>query len=248
MKGVRLEAKILAICVFSPYLENLTKAVLDSGLEIEDIVPSGLASSKAVLEDRQQELGVAAVDVGAWTTDLAVFEEKSLIHSAVFPIGSAHITNDIAIGLQTDIDIAEGIKKKFGDCFSRKKGRKKIEVPEDPSLSFSQNSLIKIIKPRVSEIFEEVQNELKTISKNKLLPAGVVLTGGGSTLPGMVKLAKKKLGLPCRVSSPQLELENPSWSTSWGLVLTGSELKQREPSTKEKILSKLKKAFKIFVP
>jgi len=251
MKGVRLEVEILAVCAFSPYLGKLTEAVLGAGVEIEDLVPSSLASAKAVLSKRQKELGVACLDIGAWTSDLAIFEEGDLIHLAVFPMGSSHITNDIAIGLQTEIDIAEKIKKEYGTCIYKKRGKdKKVEFSEgDTSLTFTRRKITKIIKPRVSEIFEQVENELEKVSKKKKLPAGVVITGGGSKMPKIVDLAKKELELPCRTAvSKQKGLNDPAWSASYGLLLRGMELNGEEDSIAKKSWTKLKRILRVLKP
>ena len=258
MQGVRLEAEVLVLGGFSPYLKNLTQAVLNSDLQILDMIPSPISSARACLSPRQKELGVAILDVGAGTSGLAVFEEGDLIHLAIFPIGSANITNDIAIGLKTDIDVAERIKIEYGSCLltpkktSRKK--EKIEIGELEPLVFSQKQLVNIIEARVSEIFDQVNKELKKISREKLLPAGVVLTGGGSKLPKIVELAKKELKLPCRLGKPQgfLDFEkDPSLATVCGLVLEGADLETEKSSLilrRTNLLSKLKRIFKIFIP
>lgn len=260
MEGVRLEAEVLVLGAFSPYLKNLTQTVLNTDLQISDITASPLASSRAVLTPRQKELGVALLDIGAGTSGLAVFDEGNLIHLAVLPIGSANITNDIAIGLKTDIDIAERIKIGYGSClWQRGEKKEKIEIDETEPLIFTQKKLINIIEARVSEIFEEVNKELKKIGKEKLLPAGIVLTGGGSKLPKMVDLAKKELSLPCRIGKPQgfLNLEkDPSLATVCGLVLGGNDLEDKEDwSGKSGLVvfgkglgAKIKKIFKVFVP
>jgi len=258
MQGVRLEAEVLVLGGFSPYLKNLTQAVLNSDLQILDMIPSPISSARACLSPRQKELGVAILDIGAGTSGLAVFEEGDLIHLAIFPIGSGNITNDIAIGLKTDIDVAERIKIEHGSCLlsSTKAARKKekIEIGEPEPLVFSQKQLVNIIEARVSEIFGEVNKELKKISREKLLPAGVVLTGGGSKLPKIIELAKKELKLPCRLGKPQgfLDFEkDPSLATVCGLVLEGADLEtERSPSMlrRTNLLSKLKRIFKIFIP
>jgi cell division protein FtsA len=270
LKGVRLEAEVLVLAGFSPYLNNLTRAVLDSGLQILDMIASPIASARACLSERQKELGVAILDIGAGTTDLAVFEEGDLIHLAVLPIGSANITNDIAIGLKTDIEIAERIKIEFGNCLLKKgqKGlgrssishsysarmKEKIKLAGEETLIFSQKQLTNIIAIRVSEIFREINKELKKISKEKLLPAGIVLTGGGAKLPGIVELAKKEFHLPVKLGKPKgiegLE-EDLSLATVAGLVLLGKDME--EESSKFSfpsggIISKLKRFFKIFLP
>jgi len=255
LKGVRLEAEVLALGGFSPYLMNLTQAVLDSGLQILDREPSAVASGRACLTEKQKELGVAILDIGAGTSDLAVFEEGGLIHLAVLPIGSANITNDIAIGLKTDIEIAERIKVEFGKCFLKNGSKKeKIELESQETLVFSPKELTNIIRARISEIFREINKELKKISKEKFLPAGIVLTGGGAKLPGIVELAKKEFRLPIRLGKPKgiADLEgDPSLATVCGLVLLGEDLEGETGKSSFSaggIGSKLKRVFKIFIP
>jgi cell division protein FtsA len=255
LKGVRLEAEVLTLGGFSPYLKNLTQAVLDSGLQILDRTPSAVASGRACLTEKQKELGVAILDIGAGTSDLAVFEEGDLIHLAVLPIGSANITNDIAIGLKTDIEIAERIKIEFGSCLLKNGQKKeKIELEDQDTLIFSPKELTNIVRARISEVFREINKELKKISKEKFLPAGIVLTGGGAKLPGIVELAKKEFRLPTRLGRPKgiAELENdPSLATVCGLVLLGQDLEGetgRPSFSASGIGSKLKKIFKIFIP
>lgn len=257
LQGVRLEVDVLALGGFSPYLKNTKQAVLSSDLEILDIIPSSIAAARSTLSDRQKELGVALVDIGAGTTSLAVFEEGSLIHLAVLPMGSGNITNDIAIGLKTDIDIAERIKIEYGSCFFKGKDRKqKINIGEEKPLVFSQKFLIKIVSYRILEIFEQINKELKEISKAKLLPAGLVLTGGGAKLTGIVELAKNKLHLPIHLGKPKgiAGLEgNLSLATACGLALSGFDLEKKEGGFEfgDRIVSKIKKALKalkIFIP
>jgi cell division protein FtsA len=257
MQGVRLEAEVLAVGGFSPYIKNLTQAVLNSDLQILDVIPSPLASAAAVLSPRQRELGVAVLDIGAGTSGLAVFEEGDLIHLAVFPVGSDNITNDIAIGLKTDVELAEKIKIEFGSClFQGQDKREKIQSEEEP-LVFSKKMLARIIEARVSEILEEVQKELKKISKQGTLPAGVVLTGGGTRLPKMVELAKKELKLPCRIGKvsgfSNLE-EDFNFTTACGLIKNSLSLEEEKSwagggvQVGGELKEKIKKIFKVFVP
>lgn len=252
LEGIRLEAKVILICAFSPILENLEKALFEAGLEIEEIIPSPLASSRAVLSSEQKELGVAVVDIGAGTTSLSVFGEGNLIDFAVFPVGSSNITNDIAIGLRTEIAIADRIKKEFGSFELREKKRKdkkgKIEIPEK-ELSFPRSFLRNIIKSRISEMFSEVAKSLKKISKETILPGGVILTGGGSSLPGLREFAKQKFELPCYLSGPRgvLSVEEPNFSCCAGLLLSGFDSRE-EGEIGENLKSKLKKVIKIFLP
>lgn len=261
MQGVRLEADVLVLCGFSPFLKNSSQTILNSGLQINDFIPAPLASSRAILTPREKELGVCILDIGAGTTGMSVFEEGSLIHLAIFPVGSGHITNDIAICLKTDIDIAERIKIEFGTCRNSSslgnkssKNAKKIKIEGEEPLVFSKKTLVDIIEARVSEIFDLVNKELKKISRQKLLPAGIVLTGGGAKLPGIRELAKKELKLPCRIGVPRgfpPFQEDPSLSTLCGLILEGgdSEEEQRTfPGFGKGIGSRLKRIFRIFIP
>lgn len=254
MQGVRLEAEVLAITTFSPYLKNLTKAVLNSGLQILDIIPTPLASARAVLTPREKELGVALLDIGAGTTGLVIFEENSLVHLSIFPIGSGHITNDIAIGLKTDIDTAERIKVEFGSSFLPKTSKKeKIEKEDGELLVFSPKFLIKIIQSRLSEIFNLVNKELKKLPCRGLLPAGIVLTGGGAKLPKIKEFCREELKLPCRIGKPGKSppfYDDPRLVSVLGLVMFGIESERESPTFNfgKGIGSKIKKIFKIFIP
>jgi cell division protein FtsA len=154
MKGVRLEAEVLVLGGFAPYLKNLTTAVLNSGLHINDLVISPVSGSRSVLTPREKELGAAFLDIGAGTTGISVFDEGELVHLAVLPIGSGHITNDIAIGLKTDIDVAEKVKLEFGTLsFQGSDKKEKIKLSDGESLVFSRKQLSKIIEARVAYIF-----------------------------------------------------------------------------------------------
>ncbi len=257
LKGVRLETEVLVLASFAPYKNNLNQAISNADLQIADIIPSALAAADAVLTPQQKELGVALLDIGAGTTNLAVFEEGILTHLSVFPMGSANITNDIAVGLKTDVDTAEAIKNKIGSC-SSKSGQKKekIEAEGEEILIFSQKTLNKIITARVAEILGEVKKKLKEIGKSGLLPGGVVLTGGGAKLPYLVELAKKELKLPCRIGKPLnfsgLEAD-PALATICGLVLRGANLTNEESwlgqsFSSSQLKDKVKNFFKIFIP
>ena len=261
LTGIRLEAKVLLLCYFQPYFTNLTQAVLGSKLQISDIVPSPLAAAKAVLTPQQKELGVALIDIGSATTSLCVFEEGELMHLAIFPIGSANITNDIAIGLKTDIAIAESIKKQHGTCqFSKtdkekkENGLKKIEVfNKSSSLNFTKKNLVDIIEPRVSEILDLVQKELKKINRQELLPGGIVLTGGGAKIPKLKELTKETLKLNCIIGEPKgitgLE-DDPALATVAGLALGGADFGDDEGimGVASGVGGKIKKIFKLFIP
>jgi len=255
LRGVRLEAEVLALGGFSPYIKNLTQSVLNSGLEIEDLIFSPLASCRAVLNKREKELGVLVLDIGAKTTGMAVFEQGNLIHLMVLPIGSGHITNDIAVGLKCDIDIAEKIKLEFGSVsFQESNKREKIKLSEEETLVFSRKQLAKIIEPRIIEIFREVNKELKKVSSQRLLAGGVVLTGGGSKLAKIKELAKKEFRLNCRLGVPKNfspAIDDPRLSVVCGLVLTGFDLEGEKPPFSgfgKSLGAKIKKILRIFLP
>ncbi len=256
MNGIRFEVEALIIGGFSPYIKNATQSIIDAGVELNDLILSQIASAKAVLNTREKELGVALLDIGAGTASLVVFEEGNLIHTAVFPVGSNDITNDIAIGLRTDIDTAEKIKLEFGSCLAGKNDKRKEKIKSLESgeeIVFSKAFLRKIIDARVSEIFDLVETELKKISKNQLLPAGIVLTGGGSKIPKIVDLVKKKMKLACRIGEPlnfSPPIDDPSLTTVCGLVVAGNEIEEVDDSDNfgSKIASKFKRLFKNIIP
>jgi cell division protein FtsA len=267
MHGVRLEASILVLCGFAPYLRNSTQAIADTGVKFHKLIPSPLASSRAVISAREGELGVCVLDIGARTTDMAVFEEGMLIHSSVFPIGSGHITDDLATCLKTDIDTAEKIKIEFGSCFNAlgktkridkkikiKPFRKEIEIgDENEELVLSTKKLTEIIEARVSDIFDLANKDLKKIARQGLLPAGIILTGGGAKMPGIIGLTKKELKLPCRIGiSKEIPAfqEDPALSTLYGLVLEADEIEGEEGSVWAPggIKDKLKRVLRVFIP
>jgi len=254
MKGVRLETDVLAICGFSPYIKSVSDAILAAGLGIEDIVPSPLMASQAVLTPQQKELGVAVIDIGAGTTDLAVFEEGDLLYVTSFPVGSENITNDIAIGLRTEPDIAEQVKIEFGQLGAKGRKTMKVEIPDAPPLTFSEKFLSHIIESRMREIFQLITRDLKKISKQGMLPGGIVLAGGGAKLPKIVDFAKKELKLPVKIGIPQgvVSLQSDAaFLGAMGLIgvgegeFQGKGTKYEMPS---QLLLKLKKVFKVFIP
>ncbi len=265
LTGIRLEAKVILLCYFQSYFINLTQAVLSAKLQINDIVPSPLAAAEAVLTPQQKELGVALIDMGSDTTSLAVFEEGDLVHLAIFPLGSANITKDIAIGLKTEFAIAETIKKQHGSCMISKSqkdkkntSKKNIEVfGQSESLSFTEKDLINIIEPRVREIIDLIQKELKKIGRQELLPGGVVITGGGAKLPNIKELVRQQLKLTCEIGVLKgidgIE-QDPALATVAGLVLGGAAADDLPIEGvlglgfMKKLFSKFKKTFRVFIP
>lgn len=255
MEGVRFESEVLIIEGFSQYIKNTTQSLLNADIQVNDLSVGVLASAKSVLSNREKERGVAIIDLGASTTSLAVFEEENLLHLSIFPFGSNNITNDIAIGLKTDIDTAEKIKLEFGSCSFSKKDKKNetIESLESQeTISFSRSFLRKIIEARVSEMLDLTKQELKKISKNEMLPAGIVITGGGSLLTGIVELVKKELKLPCRIGNPlnfNPPIDEPKFSVACGLVALGHETEgDHYFKPLSKTVNKIKKIFKSLIP
>jgi cell division protein FtsA len=233
MNGVRLEVDALIIEGSSPFIKNLAKCFDQARIGVEAMVLSPLAAAQAVLTKRQKELGVALLDIGGGTTSVAVFEENDLLLSSVIPVGGSHITNDIAIGLRTSIDVAEKVKLEYGNAVPRDINKKEdIDLAQLNSQEegiVSRYHVAEIIEARLEEIFNLANKELKSIGKDKLLPAGVVITGGTAKLPGIIDLAKDVLGLPAQTGFPVPlgglvdKVDDPSFATSLGLVLWGYE-------------------------
>lgn len=252
MKGVRLEAEVLAICGFSPYIKNTSQAVLDAGVpSINDVIPAVIAGSKSVLTSQEKELGVVFIDIGAETTNVAVYEEGDLVHIAVFPVGADSIRNDIAICLKVDIDTAERIKLDFGS-YQEKKGKdKKVKIEGDEPIIFTEKSINQIVEARISEIFKLTNAELEKVGRKGKLPAGSVLCGGGSNIPKIKDFAKKELKLSCRIGYPQENSfynDDPSFAVAWGLVIEDEESEMDIPSFSFSILSVIKRFLRSFIP
>lgn len=250
MQGVRLEAEVIAVCGFTPYLKNITQSIMEAGIsEINDLVPAVIAGSRAVLTPQEKELGVVFLDIGAETTGMAVYEEGNLVHSVVFPVGSDNIRNDIAVCLKVDIETAEQIKLEYGVCSEKPKKDKKIKIEKGGPVVFTEKSINKIVEARVSEIFSLTNKELEKISRKGCLPGGAVLSGGGAKFPKIKDFAKKELEISCRIGWPQelsFQDEDPSFAAVWGLVL-GEEESKNTPSG-AKIGAFLKRLLKSFIP
>lgn len=229
MKGVRLEMNSLLIECSSIQVRNLTKCIHQSGIDINDVILEPLAASTAVLSKKQKELGVILINIGGGTTSIAVFEDGDLIHTAVLPVGAGHITNDIAIGLRTSIEVAEKVKLEFGNAIPEEISKKEeidlSEVDSKETGFVSRHHIAEIIEARLEEIFGMIDKELKKIDKSGLLPAGAVITGGGAKLPQIVDLAKNSLGLPAQIGFPinlggmMNKVDDPSFSTVIGLLV-----------------------------
>jgi cell division protein FtsA len=233
MNGVRLEVDAMIVEGSTPFIKNLVKCFDQADITVSEFVLSPLTSAKATLTKRQKELGVLLVDIGGGTTSIAIFEENDLLHSTILPVGGNHITNDIAIGLRTSIDVAEKVKLEYGNAspkdISKREEINLSEIDSGEEGMVSRHHVAEIIEARLEEIFMLVNKELKSIGREKLLPAGVVLVGGTAKLPGAVDLAKNVLGLPAQTGFPAQmgglidKVDDPSFATAVGLVLWGIE-------------------------
>jgi cell division protein FtsA len=232
MHGVRLEIDAHVITALTPHVKNLLKSIEMTETAVHRLVVSGLAAARAAVTTQQMENGVAVVDLGGATTNVAVYEEGDLQHVAVLPIGSVNITNDLAIGLRTDLDVAEIIKLKYASAIGQSgKGKpKEIELTHgQEKLSFKTKDIDMIVEARLDEIFELIDKEFKQIDRSGRLPGGVALTGGGANLRHIDEYAKEKLRLPVRVA--QLsgftgisdKASKPEFATALGLMLLDFE-------------------------
>ncbi|OGP84823.1 MAG: cell division protein FtsA [Deltaproteobacteria bacterium RBG_13_65_10] len=233
MNGVRLEAWVHLVTGVVTSAQNIIKCANKAGLDVADIVLQPLASSEAVLSEDEKELGVALLDIGGGTTDLAIFREGSMKHSYVLALGGNHITNDIAAGLRTPAADAERIKKLYGCACSRVcAADERVQVPSVGGRSpreLSRKTLVDIIEPRMEEIFSLVREEIvRSGVERREIPAGIVLTGGTSNLEGIPELAEEVFELPARRGIPenvgglQDIVGNPMYATGVGLVIYGS--------------------------
>ncbi len=231
MAGQRLEVETHIITGAKTAVQNVVKCVHTAGLNVDDVVMQALASAEAVLSDNEIELGVALADIGGSTTDLAVFTEGSVLHSAVIPVGGTHVTNDLAIGLRTSVAEAEAIKMNYGHTLP-------AQIPPEEVIEIRQIGIEKlqgiprryvaeIIAPRAREILALVRAEIRRSGHDRLLPAGVVLTGGGARLMGAVEIGQQVLDLPVRIGLPTgcvgmiEKLNGPSYATAVGLLKWG---------------------------
>ena len=242
MSGVRLEAKVHIVTGAVSSAQNIIKCANRTGLNVSDIILQQIASSEAVLSNDEKELGVALVDIGGGTTDIAIFSEGSIVHTAVLSLGGNHITNDLAVGLRTPTQEAEQLKIKYGSAMSSMISKDEmIEVPgvggRKPRV-LSRKLIAEIIEPRVEEIFSLVQREIIKSGYEDLLASGLVLTGGSTLLQGMSELAEMMFDLPVKKGTPKgfgglLDVvSSPMYATGVGLVLYGS---RHQTSTQFKI-------------
>ena len=244
MSAIRLEVETHIVHASATAVQNLTKCVGMAQVRIDELVAASLAAGEAVLSDTERELGVAVADIGAGTTDLALFIDGSPLHTAVLPIGGNNVTNDVAIGLKTTLIAAEDMKVRHGtaDPGSVADGEEvTVEViGEGDGRTALRSDLATIIEARMRELFEKIGEEIERAGHAGRLPAGLVLTGGASSLAGTAELGREVLQMPVRVAAPSGvggltdNLLTPAFSTSIGLLLWGAEaLTAHEPGRYE---------------
>lgn len=232
MAGVRLEAKVHIVTGAVSAAQNIIKCVRRCGLEVDNIILEQLASSVAVLTEDEKDLGVCLVDIGGGTTDISVYTQGAIRHTAVIPIAGDQVTNDIAVAFRTPTQHAEDIKKKYGSALGQlARENETIQVPsvgDRPPRELHRQRLAEVIESRVEELYELVLNELRRSGFVDIIGSGVVLTGGSAKMEGMVDLAEEVFHMPVRLGVPQYVgglsgvVQNPIYSTGVGLVLLGA--------------------------
>jgi cell division protein FtsA len=231
MSGVRLEAKVHLVTCAVNAAQNIEKCVKRCGLEVDDIILEQLASSHAILTEDEKELGVCVVDIGGGTTDIAMFTGGAIRHTAVIPIAGDQVTNDIAMALRTPTQNAEEIKIKYACALTQLAGADEtIKVPsvgDRAPRDLSRQALAEVVEPRYEELFTLVQSELRRSGFEDMIPAGIVITGGSSTMEGVVELAEEIFHMPVRLACPQAVsgmtevVNNPIYATGVGLLIHG---------------------------
>jgi len=262
MSGVRLEVKVHIVTGAVSAAQNIIKCVRRCGLEVRDLVLQPLASALAVLTEDEKDLGVALVDIGGGTTDIAVFTQGAIRHTAVIPIAGDQITNDIALALRTPLKDAEDIKIAHGCALRQLAGaHDMVEVPgvgERGPRQLSRQTLAEVIEPRVLELYELVQAELRRSGFEELMRSGIVITGGSAAMQGMVDLGEEVFHMPVRLGLPQYTgglsemMRNARYATGVGLLLAGMDQQDRHQSMKfsgssvKQILERMRGWFKNF--
>jgi cell division protein FtsA len=258
MDAKRLEVRVHLVTGAVTAVQNIVKCVHRCGLEVVDLVLQPLASGHAVLTEDEKDVGVCLVDIGGGTTDVAIFTQGAIRHTAVIPIAGDQITSDISIALRTSTQDAEEIKIGYGVALQQLADPEEmLEVPgvgERPSSSLSRQTLAGFIQPRVEEILQKVHEELVRSGYERLLRAGVVLTGGSAQMPGMIELGEEifhntvKLGMPHYEGPLKDVTRNPRYSTAMGLLMEGQSqrkrgIKVRDTSSFRQVLARMRSWF-----
>jgi cell division protein FtsA len=239
MSGVRLEAKVHLVTCAVNAAQNIEKCIERCGLKVNDIILEQLASSYSVLTDDERDLGVCLVDIGGGTTDIAVFTDGAIRHTAVIPIAGDQVTNDIAMALRTPTQYAEEIKIKYACALTQlARLEETIKVPgvgDKPARELSRQALAEVVEPRYDELFTLIQAELRRSGFENLIASGIVLTGGASKMEGVIDLAEEIFHMPVTLGSPRnVEglkdiVRNPVYATGVGLLMYGREREQEQP-------------------
>ena len=258
MSGVRLEAKVHLVTCAVNSAQNIEKCVRRCTLEVRDVILEQLASSYAVLTEDEKDLGVCLVDIGGGTTDVAIFTEGAIRHTANIPIAGDQVTNDIAMALRTPTPHAEELKIKYACALTQLAGAEEtIQVPgvgDKPPRALSRQALAEVVEPRYDELFQLVQAELRRSGFEDLLAAGIVLTGGGAKMEGLIELAEEIFHMPVSLGAPRLVaglkdiVRNPVYATSVGLLQYGLEREQeraeKQSGRKSSTLDSIKNWFR----
>jgi cell division protein FtsA len=224
MHGVRLEVDCHIVTAASPNLRNLDVSLEKAQVRPQHHTVSALAAAEAVLDRKQKEAGVLVLDIGAGTTNVCVIEDGEIQHVAVIPMGGTHVTNDLAIGLKTDLEVAEAVKLKYARLGDETDRPVRVSV-EEKAYNFSGGEVNMIVEARIEELLEYVEKELIRIHRARKLPGGVVIVGGTSELPGLADYAKEKLQLPARIGRVRNlaglvdTVNTPAFATAAGLML-----------------------------
>lgn len=257
MSGVRLEAKVHVVTCAVNAAQNIEKCIERCGLEVEDIILEQLASSYSVLTEDERDLGVCLVDIGGGTTDIAIFTDGAIRHTAVIPIAGDQVTNDIAMALRTPTQNAEDIKIKYACALAAlAQAEDTIKVPgvgDKPDRQLSRQALAEVVEPRYDELFTLIQAELRRSGFEDLIAAGIVLTGGASKMEGVVHLAEEIFHMPVSLGSPRNVaglkdiVRNPVYATGVGLLLYGQQREEevgvRGPVRTLSLLGRVKRWF-----
>ncbi|OHB18055.1 MAG: cell division protein FtsA [Parcubacteria group bacterium RIFCSPHIGHO2_01_FULL_45_26] len=269
MVGNRLEVNSTIVDAFAPTVKNVSRCVEIAGGAVSGLIFGQLAAARSILSRNQKELGVVLIDIGYGKTSMSVYEENRLLHAAVFPFGSSHLTNDLAIGMKCSVPIAEMVKVSFGSARTGDvPAREMIDLRRvDPAArgAVTRRSIAEIIEARLGEIFESVDSELKRIGRSAKLPGGAVIVGGGAKMPSIVELARHELRLPAQIAIPNVEefnlggndltaqVEDPEYACVIGLLGLGIDKTTEGSPTSSSIGSRgvsglLKNIFKSFLP
>ena len=253
MSGMRLEVKVHIVTGAISAAQNIVKCVRRCGLDVNDLILQPLASSYAVLSEDEKDLGVCLIDIGGGTTDIAVWAQGAIRHTAVIPIAGNQVTNDIAMALRTPTRDAEDIKRRSGCALADLANPEEVievaGVDDRPSRKLSRRALADVIQPRVEELFEIVQAELRRSGYENVLSSGIVITGGSASMPGMIELGEEIFHMPVRLGEPKYSgplvdvIKSPRYATAFGLILEAYNQRKRGQQVREKQGSGVKDVF-----